>query len=183
MTAEREHAYRLDELAERAEVSARTVRYYVQRGLLPAPVFRGRDTAYGEGHLLRLRAIKRLQERHVPLEEIAVVLARGDEAVRAVLSGEGHEQRARVEVGAEARHERHERHERNERNERNEGDETAGPRRPAAHGREMQPRRCARWRLAPGVELLVNDDIDEAGRALVDELIEHVRKRRTGGTE
>ena len=35
-------AYKLDDLAAAAGVSPRTVRYYVQRGLLPAPPFRGR---------------------------------------------------------------------------------------------------------------------------------------------
>lgn len=63
-------AYKIDELAQRASVSPRTIRYYVQRGLLPAPEFRGKDTAYGREHLLRLQAIKRLQEAHLPLDEI-----------------------------------------------------------------------------------------------------------------
>ena len=61
---------KLTELAETCGVSPRTVRYYVQRGLLPAPVFRGRDTAYGEEHVVRLRAIKRLQEAYLPLDAI-----------------------------------------------------------------------------------------------------------------
>jgi DNA-binding transcriptional MerR regulator len=66
--------YKLEELAEQAGVSPRTVRYYVQRGLLPAPEFRGKDTSYGHEHLLRLRAIKRLQQAHLPLDEIQVRL-------------------------------------------------------------------------------------------------------------
>jgi DNA-binding transcriptional MerR regulator len=67
--------YRLDELALEAGVSPRTVRYYVQRGLLPAPEFRGKDTVYGRDHLLRLRAVKQLQGRHLPLDEIQARLA------------------------------------------------------------------------------------------------------------
>lgn len=84
---DRDSTYKLDELAERADVSPRTIRYYVQRGLLAPPVFRGRDTAYGEGHLLRLRLIKRLQdERFLPLDAIAAELeAKGDDEVRAML--------------------------------------------------------------------------------------------------
>jgi len=73
---------KLSELAEAADVAARTIRYYVQRGLLPAPEFRGKDTAYGEAHLLRLRAIRRLQQAHLPLEEIQVRL---ESATRAEL--------------------------------------------------------------------------------------------------
>ncbi len=67
--------WKLEELAERAGVSARTVRYYVQRGLLPAPEFHGRDTTYNEAHLLRLRAIRKLQERFLPLDAIESELA------------------------------------------------------------------------------------------------------------
>jgi DNA-binding transcriptional MerR regulator len=68
--------YKLDELAAAAGVSARTVRYYVQRGLLPAPAFRGRDTVYDEEHLLRLRAIRRMQDQYLPLDAIQAELAR-----------------------------------------------------------------------------------------------------------
>ena len=64
--------YKLDELAEAAEISVRTVRYYVQRGLIAPPVFRGKDTVYSGGHLLRLKLIKKLQdERFLPLDAIA----------------------------------------------------------------------------------------------------------------
>lgn len=68
--------YKLDELAREAGTSTRTVRYYVQRGLLPAPAFRGKDTSYSREHLVRLKAIRRLQEAFLPLDAIAVELAR-----------------------------------------------------------------------------------------------------------
>lgn len=82
-----DEAFKLDELADKADVSARTIRYYVQRGLLSPPVFRGRDTAYNGGHLLRLRLIKRLQdERFLPLDAIAVELdGKSDDEIRAML--------------------------------------------------------------------------------------------------
>src|SRR5262249_35426490 len=79
---------RLSDLAERAGIPPRTVRYYVQRGLLPAPRFRGPDTAYEEEHLIRLRAIRRLQERFFPLDAIQVELARmTPDAIRALAEG------------------------------------------------------------------------------------------------
>ena len=62
--------YDLAELAERADVSARTVRYYIQQGLLPAPESRGPGAHYGEEHLDRLRLIRRMQREHLPLAEI-----------------------------------------------------------------------------------------------------------------
>lgn len=67
--------YKLDELAEASGVAARTVRYYVQRGLLPAPDFRGSQTTYDDDHLVRLRAIKRLQDERLSLDEIEARLA------------------------------------------------------------------------------------------------------------
>ncbi|TAK19964.1 MAG: MerR family transcriptional regulator [Myxococcaceae bacterium] len=88
MDERRPQRLKLDELAERAGVSARTVRYYVQRGLLPAPEFRGPDTAYGEEHLHRLKAIRALQERHMPLD-----------AIEAALAGKSPEEIARIARG------------------------------------------------------------------------------------
>ncbi|MDP3277371.1 MAG: MerR family transcriptional regulator [Deltaproteobacteria bacterium] len=87
-----ERTYKLDELAEAADVTVRTVRYYVQRGLLAAPVFRGRDTSYGEGHLWRLKLIKHLQEeRFMPLDAIeSELIGRTDQEVYAWLEREKH---------------------------------------------------------------------------------------------
>ena len=62
--------YDLAELSERAGVSQRTVRYYIQQGLLPAPETRGPGAHYGPEHLDRLRLIRRLQREHLPLAEI-----------------------------------------------------------------------------------------------------------------
>ena len=63
--------YKLEDLAKAAGTSSRTVRYYVQRGLLPPPVFKGKDSAYGKDHLVRLKAIKKLQGDYLPLDAIA----------------------------------------------------------------------------------------------------------------
>jgi Ca-activated chloride channel family protein len=69
-----DETYKLDELAKAAGTSARTVRYYVQRGLLPPPVFKGKDSAYAKDHLVRLMAIKKLQGDYLPLDAIAAEL-------------------------------------------------------------------------------------------------------------
>ena len=60
----------LAELSERAGVSQRTVRYYIQQGLLPSPEARGPGAHYGTEHLDRLRLIRSLQREHLPLAEI-----------------------------------------------------------------------------------------------------------------
>jgi DNA-binding transcriptional MerR regulator len=51
----------IDELAARAGVTVRTVRFYSSRGLLPAPRLRGRLGLYGGDHLARLDLIRELQ--------------------------------------------------------------------------------------------------------------------------
>src|SRR5215213_10390607 len=60
----------LSQLSDAADVSPRTVRYYIQQGLLPSPEARGPGAHYGPEHLDRLRLIKRLQREHLPLSEI-----------------------------------------------------------------------------------------------------------------
>ena len=62
--------YDLQELSAEAGVTPRTVRYYIQQGLLPAPEPQGPATRYGQGHLDRLRLIRDLQAEHQPLAVI-----------------------------------------------------------------------------------------------------------------
>lgn len=64
----------LPQLASHAGVSIRTVRYYIQQGLLPSPDARGPGAHYTEEHLERLQLIKRLQREHLPLAEIRRIL-------------------------------------------------------------------------------------------------------------
>lgn len=74
------------DLADRADVSPRTVRYYVTQGLLPPPEGRGPGSHWTEGHLARLELIKALQAEHLPLAEIRARLdSLDDEGVRAAL--------------------------------------------------------------------------------------------------
>jgi DNA-binding transcriptional MerR regulator len=67
----------LPDLADRAGVSIRTVRYYIQQGLLPKPEARGPGAHYKEEHLDRLLLIKRLQKEHLPLAEIRRAIESG----------------------------------------------------------------------------------------------------------
>src|SRR5262249_38495348 len=75
----------LNDLCEQADVTARTVRSYTQRGLLPSPGL-GSGARYGSAHLTRLRVIRRLQREHLPLAEIRRRLESLDEsALRGLL--------------------------------------------------------------------------------------------------
>ena len=58
-------------------MTRRTVRYYVQQDLLPAPLGVGRGRHYGPKHLAQLEAVKALQERGLSLDEVRQELERG----------------------------------------------------------------------------------------------------------
>ncbi len=62
--------YTIKQLAELADVSRRTVRYYVQRGLLSPPLGSGRGSHYTEQHLQRLIEIRDAQTKGIPLADI-----------------------------------------------------------------------------------------------------------------
>ncbi|MDX2644383.1 MerR family transcriptional regulator [Streptomyces sp. NBC_00510] len=64
----------MDELAEAAGVPVRTVRFYRERKLLPAPRREGRITWYNDHHLARLRTITALLERGHTLGGIAELM-------------------------------------------------------------------------------------------------------------
>jgi DNA-binding transcriptional MerR regulator len=62
--------FSLAELADEADVTSRTIRYYIAQGLLPPPMGAGPTTRYSTGHLGRLRLVRELQRQHLPLAEI-----------------------------------------------------------------------------------------------------------------
>jgi Ca-activated chloride channel family protein len=165
-----ERTYKIDELARAAGISARTVRYYVQRGLLPAAVFRGKDTAYGHEHLVRLRAVRRLQEAYLPLDAIAAELE-GRELREIERIAEGRAKPASpsgalVEAGRA-------------REPRVTDDENVR----ARVAREAS-RVFRRIELFPGVDLTVAEDAPEKSVRLVEEMLailEAMSKSREGG--
>lgn len=67
--------YSLDDLAELAGVSRRTIRYYIQERLLPAPLGVGRGSHYDQAHLDALLRVKSLQEAGLTLEGIQHALS------------------------------------------------------------------------------------------------------------
>ncbi|MDQ6698850.1 MAG: helix-turn-helix domain-containing protein [Acidobacteriota bacterium] len=64
----------LAELAEASGIPARTIRFYIARGLLMGPVKAGRGAEYSAEHLARLEKIKKLQAEGRMLAEIAPLL-------------------------------------------------------------------------------------------------------------
>lgn len=169
MTTSSEKHYKLDELARRAGVSPRTVRYYVQRGLVPAPAFRGPDTAYGEEQLGALLAVKRLQEEFWPLEAIAAAIAgRSVEELHSIGEGKLHPRRP------------------------NAGDPEIAeppPRRraprvePPASPTPLARTRGERVELARGVTLFIDETAGEDERALTEEIVRLAQRPRSSRPE
>jgi len=62
--------YLIHELSEQAGVTVRTIRYYTDQGLLPQPIIRGKYAYYTSEYLDRLKLIRRLKEKYLPLREI-----------------------------------------------------------------------------------------------------------------
>jgi DNA-binding transcriptional MerR regulator len=80
--------YSLADLCDLADVTPRTVRYYISQGLLRPPDGAGPATRYDDGHLDRLRLIRRLQREHLPLAEIRNRLAAVSDEVAGAIARE-----------------------------------------------------------------------------------------------
>lgn len=81
-----EERYSLQELADAAGVSTRTVRYYITEGLLPPPVQAGARSYYTRHQLDRLLLIGLLKDAFLPLKEIRRRLAAlGNDELRQAL--------------------------------------------------------------------------------------------------
>lgn len=84
---DKEQTYRISELAAVCGVSARTIDYYTQRGLLePSARSRGRQRRYDEAAVRRLWLIKELQAERLTLREITQRLALASEAAAPALT-------------------------------------------------------------------------------------------------
>jgi DNA-binding transcriptional MerR regulator len=70
--------YTIEELAAAAGMTARNVRAYRTRGLLPEPIRVGRVTRYGRRHLTRLLEVQELRGAGVPLRSITAAVDRGE---------------------------------------------------------------------------------------------------------
>jgi len=64
----------LEDLAKLSKMSIRTLRYYIQEGLLPGPDTRGKFASYSREHLARIKMIKRLKDKYLPLQQIKQLL-------------------------------------------------------------------------------------------------------------
>jgi DNA-binding transcriptional MerR regulator len=66
--------YTIQELSELTGFSRRTIRYYIQEGLLKPPAGRGRGGYYYDSHLNALSKIRQLQNQGLRLSTISPIL-------------------------------------------------------------------------------------------------------------
>lgn len=174
----------ISELARRANVSVRTIRFYIAEGLLPAPQSRGRFVTYGEDALLRLQVIRHLKDAYLPLREIRDRLAHLSTAeVQRLL--------AELEQGSPAAQEPRSsaleyidqittpRALRREFSVEMDTKSRAIPSPIPAipHARASQSvERWRHYRLAPGVVLQVSDALDDANEKRLEELLQFAAK-------
>ena len=66
--------YTIEQLSELTGYSRRTIRYYIEEGLLDSPAGRGKGGFYFDSHLNKLGIIKKLQEKGMSLSAIAAYI-------------------------------------------------------------------------------------------------------------
>jgi DNA-binding transcriptional MerR regulator len=76
---ENDKTFSMDELAALAELPRRTVRYYIQTGLLDRPVGYGKGARYTSQHVEQLLLIRKWQHAGLSLERVAEILKAGED--------------------------------------------------------------------------------------------------------
>ncbi|MDQ3032871.1 MAG: MerR family transcriptional regulator [Myxococcota bacterium] len=76
--AELEAEYTIDELSHASRLPSRTIRFYQSKGVLMAPVLKGRVAYYGPKHKERLELIAQLQDRGLKIDTIREIVTRLD---------------------------------------------------------------------------------------------------------
>ena len=162
----------LTALCERAGVTPRTVRYYIQQGLLPAPDAAGGPGAhYGEGHVARLRVVRELQREHLPLAEVRKRLASVSDAellARSSVEADEHVQRRGRTSAADY-----------VRRALGDASATPPPRSPAPSSPPREPAvERSTWEriaLTPDIEVHVRRPLSRLHNKLLERLLDHAK--------
>ena len=89
----------LEDLGKLTGLSPRTIRNYIQKGLLPGAVTRGRNASYTDAHVDRLQCIKIIRDKSgLPLDDLRMVIqSLSEEQIR--LIGTGKEEVMALPIG------------------------------------------------------------------------------------
>lgn len=133
--------YSIAELAAETGATRRTIHFYVQQEILPSPIGAGPRATYDESHRLRLLAVPKLRAAGWRLDQIRTFFQRATLSAIARV----------VETGRPPRDE-----------------EAWTSENGVPKGTSADAESLVRYRLAPGVELLVSATVPAATRATVD---------------
>jgi DNA-binding transcriptional MerR regulator len=170
MAGERQQqSYSIQQLAEKAGVSVRTIRFYINEGLLAAPPVKGRYSVYNQEYLDRLEMIRRLKDSFLPLKEIRerVNALTWDEVKQALAQSEpqpggkqsGGQQESALAYISQLL---------------NTNKPTRQP--PVVEREADLPESWQRHVLAPGIEIHIRTDAGPADRQLASQVIRYARK-------
>jgi DNA-binding transcriptional MerR regulator len=81
MTLQNELSYTLDDLCSLADLTKRTLRYYMQIGLVDRPEGETRAARYGPRHLDQCLKIRKWTQAGLSLERVREMLSTGDQPV------------------------------------------------------------------------------------------------------
>lgn len=173
----------IGELARKANVSVRTIRYYIAEGLLAAPQARGRFATYNEDALLRLQVIRQLKEAFLPLREIRERLAGLSTAEVRNLASELEKKPAPSQPSRSLALDYIDRLTAQKDAPRQKMAAIPGRYqtppvvKPAPQPRQRnQPEQWRHYRVAPGIVLLAGDPLDEASEKKLNELIQFANR-------
>ena len=180
-----ESDYPINELAKKAGVSVRTIRFYIDEGLLPSPPTQGRYAVYSEDHVERLELIRLLKEKFLPLKEIRMRLSGiSQDEVRAAIAQEkkgaaepihppGTERSIRESAGGSNALDYVNQLLKSQIGETRRAAQPTRPPSETAHTREDV---WERVRLAPGIELHIQQPVEPSTRHRLDQLLAYANK-------
>lgn len=70
-----DNEYKMSELTQKADVTKRTVHFYINKGLIPPAIGSGVNSFYTDEHYYRILLIKKLKENYLPLDKIQQMVA------------------------------------------------------------------------------------------------------------
>ncbi|MFC2145627.1 MerR family transcriptional regulator [Actinomycetota bacterium] len=181
--------YTIDDLSELTGYSRRTIRYYIQEGLLDPPAGRGKGGFYFGHHLSQLQLIKQLQDKKMSLSSISKYMNRDHEprkkfydeyknsslnyemSEKAFPAAEQRVKNMKMKMGKSPKKERLEVYEKKvyeEDSMPNKGFYAPSPESP----RDV----WIKYEISPGLEINIKRDIEEKQKRKIDDIIRVARE-------